>query len=83
MRRERRTLSRGARAVPARADSFLPVLALAAAGILVILLAGSLGAATSGRSIWLQWFDTSRPGQAPRDLTRISDLPEVLDRSGA
>jgi hypothetical protein len=68
--------------MPARAGSFLPVLALAAAGIIVILLAGSLGAATSGRSRWLQWFDVPMPGQVSRDLTRTSNLPEVLDRSG-
>jgi hypothetical protein len=64
--------------------SFLPVLALAAAGIAVILLAGSLGAATSGRSVWSPWFGPSEKngGQAPRDLTRASGTPEIVDRSG-
>ena len=64
--------------------SFLPVLMLAAAGIAVIVLAGSLGAATSGRSVRSPWFGVSEKngGQAPRDLTRTSDLPEILGRSG-
>jgi hypothetical protein len=62
----------------------LPVLALAAAGIVVILLAGSLGAATSGRGIWSPWFGPSEKigGQAPRALKRTSDRPEIFDRSG-
>ena len=65
-------------------SSFLPVLMLAAAGIAVIVIAGSLGAATSGRSVRSPWFGPSEKygGQAPRDLTRTSDLPEFLDRSG-
>jgi hypothetical protein len=91
---KRRTMfDRDLRTVPnsAATSLVLPVLALAAAGIGVILLAGSLGAATSGRTFWSQWFGPSAAltheksrmrGQTSGDLTRTSDLPEVLDRSG-
>jgi len=60
---------------------FLPVLALAAAGIAVILLSGSLGAATSGRGFLQHWLGTS--GQGRDNLTRAPDLPKILGRSGA
>jgi hypothetical protein len=75
----------------------LLVIALATAGTAVILLAGSLGAATSGRSIWSQWFGPGvalthngamadgkkMHGQAADKLTRTSVFPEGLNRSGA
>ena len=73
----------------ARTSLFLPVLALSAAGIAVILISGSLGAATSGRGILSHWFDPPRAeqrstlGQTPDALARTSDLPEVVIGSGA
>ena len=73
----------------ARANLLSPVLALAAAGIAIILISGSLGAATSGRGILSHWFDPPRAeqrsllGQAPDGLARTSDLPEVVIGSGA
>jgi hypothetical protein len=74
----------------------LLVIALATAGTAVILLAGSLGAATSGRSIWSQWFgpgvalthsgataESKRMrGQIADKLTRTSDFLEDLSKSG-
>ena len=59
----------------------LPILALAAAGILLILIAGSLGATTSGRGFLSFWVGT--PGQGRDTVTRTSDLPEHLVGSGA
>lgn len=81
--------------------SFLAVLALAAAGFGVIVLSGSLGAATSGHGFWSHWLGPSSAltregslghrksgksamgGQSSSDLTRSSDLPGTLERSGA
>src|SRR5689334_7113919 len=56
------------RQVP-RTSLFLPVLALAAAGIAMILLAGSLGASTSGRGFLSHQLGTS--GQSRDNLTRV------------
>lgn len=77
----RRAMFDGDSTIPNRASLFLPVLALAAAGIAVIVLSGSLGAATSGRSFLSQ--KSGAWGQASNDPGRTSDLPEVLIRSGA
>jgi hypothetical protein len=67
------------------------MLALAATGIAVILVSGTLGAATSGRGFLSHWFSERPPEEnsvstrvrSADDLTRAFDLPEALDRSGA
>jgi hypothetical protein len=81
-------MSDGDTTMPNRARLFLPVLALAATGIAVIVLSGSLGAATSGRSFLSHWFgppgtEKSVQGQTSDSLTTTSDLPTVAIRSGA
>lgn len=67
--------------MPHRAGLLFPMMLLAAAGIALILLAGSLGAATSGRGLLGHWFGSSGPG---RDTAmRTSELPKILEGSGA
>ena len=64
------------------------MLVLAATGIVVILLSGTLGAATSGRGFFSHWSSERAPeengisarGPNTGDLTRAFDL---MDRSGA
>lgn len=64
-----------------RAGMAFPILLLAAAGIGVILLAGSLGAATSGRGLLSFW--SGGAGQMVDTPPRTSGLPEMSTRSGA
>jgi hypothetical protein len=64
-----------------RAGLAFPILLLAASGIGVILLAGSLGAATSGRGLLSFWF--GGVGQMVDTPARTSGLPETPIRSGA
>lgn len=63
-----------------RTDLFFPLMALATGGIAVIVLAGSLGAATSGRSALPHGF--AGPGQTVDGPGRTTDLPEIVVRSG-
>ena len=64
-----------------RTALILPILVLAAAGIGLILLAGSLGAATSGRSVLS--FGYGAPGHVMDNSMRASAMAETVGRSGA
>ena len=78
-----------AASAPAPSGLFLPVLALTAAGIAVILLSGGLGAATSGHGLLPPRFGllgsekTSVRGQASNALGKSPDLPKAVMGSGA
>jgi hypothetical protein len=86
---------KGGADVPAGATPslFMAIFVLAAAGVCVILLSASLGAATSGRSLLSSWFGA--PGVEPAresirthghkagQFTQPYESAEVLDKPKA
>jgi hypothetical protein len=69
--------------VPARAapSLFTAIFVLVAAGIGVILLSASLGAATSGRSLFSSWFGASGVEVARKSIHATADRATDQHRS--
>jgi hypothetical protein len=61
---------------------FVPILLLAVAGVAVILLSGSLGAATSGRGFLADWLCPSEIAPAREGIGATAQRERPRDRNG-